>query len=344
MDQLTTLGTALGLTAMAGINLYLTVFVTGVAIRLGWLELATELQSLQILSDPVVLVVAGLLLLLELVIDKCPYADNAWDSIHTVIRPIGGAFLALNALGTTDPVLQVVAALLGGSVAFSSHSAKAGSRLMVNTSPEPATTIAASVTEDTLVLGGVWLAFSHPLISLVVVTTALIVFWYFAPKFYRLFKANLVGMYHRLAQLQRGPSKATELPSKMASFARPTWSKLQHSGEEVAWVVPCFSGRMKPLGRNLRGCVLATSSSRLFFIGRKSFGVQHLEITVHGLRAIEDPGSVFHRLLLETTQDGTIHLRFTRKTSHFIPLILEWIDTNSQSSPDLQPAADQQVA
>ncbi len=233
--------------------------------------------------------------------------------------------------------MEIVAALLGGSVAFTAHSAKAGSRLMVNLSPEPATNIAASVAEDTLVLGGIWLAFRHPVISLVVVLTFVAVFWYFAPKFFRLAKANLVGVIHRLRALRRPREKVEQLPSHIPSFARATWLTLQHDGEQVAWAVPCFSGRMKPVGRNVRGCLLATSNGRLFFIGRKNFGVRFAEIPVRGLRVTDDPGSVFHRVILQPVGEDLIRLRFTRNVSGQVPLVLDWLAARAQSDDGDNP-------
>src|SRR5712671_1392416 len=148
METLQTLGTALGLSALAGIDLYFTVFFTGLAIHLGWVQLAPQLQGLAVLADPVVLVVAGVMLVVEFMIDKCQYADSGWDMIHTVVRPIGGAILGLKALGSVDPSMLVVGALLGGSVAFTTHATKAGTRLVANTLPEPFTNIGLSIGED----------------------------------------------------------------------------------------------------------------------------------------------------------------------------------------------------
>src|SRR5206468_1409163 len=149
------------------------------AIHMGWLTLAPGLHGLGILADPVILTVSGVLLAVEMIADKCPYIDSCWDTIHTAIRPIGGAFLALKALGTTNPVLEIVAVLLGGSVALTAHSAKAGTRVLINTSPEPVTNILASVGEDVGVLAGLYLAFRHPVITLVLVVIFVVAFWYF---------------------------------------------------------------------------------------------------------------------------------------------------------------------
>ena len=100
------LGVALGLAALAGINLYLTVFVTGLAINQHWITLSSQYQSLEVLAHPVVITVAGIFYLLEFFADKIPWVDSAWDAVHTVIRPIGGALLAIRVLGHTSPTVS----------------------------------------------------------------------------------------------------------------------------------------------------------------------------------------------------------------------------------------------
>src|SRR4051795_13627735 len=142
MEQLNLLAVALGLAALAGINLYLTVFATGLAIHFHWITLSAQYQSLEILGNPWIITVAGILYSLEFFADKIPWVDSLWDAIHTVIRPIGGAFLAIRVLGTPDPVFDVVIVLLAGGVTFATHAAKAGTRLVVNHSPEPFSNIA----------------------------------------------------------------------------------------------------------------------------------------------------------------------------------------------------------
>jgi hypothetical protein len=321
METLQLLGTALGLTAMAGLNLYLTVFVTGLAIRMGWLQLAGHLPGLEILANPVVLTVAGVLLAVELIIDKWPYADNGWDAIHTIIRPVGGALLALSALGHVDPVVSVIGALLGGSVALTTHSAKAGSRLMINLSPEPATNIAASVTEDVLVLGGLWLAFRHPIITLTAVASFTAMFWYCSPRFFRMVKANGIGIVQRFSA-RRHPAQG-KMPAELPGYARETWLTLQHAEETVNWAVPCFTGKMKPLGRNVRGWLFATSAGRMFFIGRRNLQVRLIEVPLAGARWTDDPGAVFHRVAVPTGDGQMLRFRFTRKFSGFVPAIME---------------------
>ena len=160
------LGTAVALAVASGLSLYGTVFVAGLAIRLGWVQLGPAFASLGALSDPVVLSVAGVLFAVEFLADKVPVVDSVWDAIHTVIRPVGGALLASRALGELSPVAEVLMLLLLGGATLATHAAKASTRLAVNASPEPVSNMVVSLAENGLVALAVWLALTHPLLAL----------------------------------------------------------------------------------------------------------------------------------------------------------------------------------
>jgi len=151
IDQL---GIALGLATLAGLNLYLTVLVAGLAVRFEWVALSSGFGDLAALGNPWVIGVAGALFLIEFFADKLPFVDSVWDLVHTAIRPAGGIALALAALGDMHPVATVVAVLLAGSAALSTHGTKSGLRASLNLSPEPVSNSVASVTEDSLLLSG----------------------------------------------------------------------------------------------------------------------------------------------------------------------------------------------
>ena len=168
VDQLKLLGVALGLACLAGVNLYLTVFVTGLAINQHWIVLGPAYQSLAILGSPLILWISGTLYVLEFFADKIPWVDSAWDTVHTIIRPIGGALLAIRVLGQTTPAFDVVVALAAGGASLVTHSAKASTRLVTNASPEPFSNIGLSLLEDVAVLGGLALIHYNPLWALVV--------------------------------------------------------------------------------------------------------------------------------------------------------------------------------
>ncbi|MEW6590451.1 MAG: DUF4126 domain-containing protein [Pseudomonadota bacterium] len=144
----------------AGFRLYAVALALGLLGGFGALDLPAPLQ---ILSHPVVLGVSGLLTLAEFVGDKIPFVDSLSDSIHTFLRIPAGAALAAAFFGDSGAAMQAVAALLGGGVAASSHLAKSGTRALINTSPEPVSNVAASFTEEGLLIGGLWLAIVYPL-------------------------------------------------------------------------------------------------------------------------------------------------------------------------------------
>ena len=165
MEILSTLGLALGFATLAGVNLYLTTLLTGLAVRFQWVDLADKYESLSILENPWIIGISGTLFLLEFFADKIPWVDSTWDAVHTFIRPVGGGMLALAALGEMDPTISVIGALLGGGTSLLTHGTKAGSRLLINMSPEPVSNIAASLGEDGLVIGGLSLMAISPILA-----------------------------------------------------------------------------------------------------------------------------------------------------------------------------------
>ena len=170
----------------SGIRLYLTVFAVGLAGYLGYIELP---EALRVLQHPWVLGAAGVMLVMEFIVDKVPALDSAWDAIHTFIRIPAGALLAAGATGDTLSALTVAAGLLGGSITAGTHLTKAAGRGLINTSPEPFTNWGASFTEDALVLGGIWFAFQYPLAFLVALAIFILLVIWLLPKLWRGLKA-----------------------------------------------------------------------------------------------------------------------------------------------------------
>ncbi len=159
IDTLSNVALAGGLSWASGIRLYMALFIAGWFGRAGWIDLP---QALHILESPWVIGVTGLLTAIEFLADKIPGLDSVWDAIHTFIRIPAGAILAVAAMGHMDPAWTTVAALVGGTFALGAHATKAGSRAMINTTPEPLSNWTASFSEDITVLGGLWAAFFHP--------------------------------------------------------------------------------------------------------------------------------------------------------------------------------------
>ena len=188
MEALNTLGVLLGSSWMSGVNLYLTISILGIVNRLGWIDLP---GNLDVISHPLIIIVAVFLFAVEFFADKIPYVDSAWDSVHTFIRPIGGAALAYMATSNVGPVVQIPVALLCGSVAMDSHLTKATTRVAINASPEPVTNSVASVTEDALVLSVCWLIIRHPIIAGILVVLFIIFSIWFLKKMFRFLKKAL---------------------------------------------------------------------------------------------------------------------------------------------------------
>jgi hypothetical protein len=182
----------MGLGLVSGLNLYATVLTVGLGIRLGLITLNPELSGLAVLASPYVLIAAGVIYLLEFFADKIPWVDSLWDSVHTVIRPLGAAVIGATAIGAVEPQTAVIAALCAG-VSLSGHSVKAGTRLLANHSPEPFSNIALSLGEDFLVVIGSWLALSHPAIMVTIVVIFMIAFVWFAPKAFRLMRVEYLA-------------------------------------------------------------------------------------------------------------------------------------------------------
>ena len=159
------LGLAGSMSLLAGWRLYLVVLATGIAMRTGAVPLPEHLAGLQVLANPWIMGVAGIGALCEFFADKVAWLDSAWDAVHTVVRPLGGALLALAIVDPGDPATQVVAFLLGGGGALLAHGGKAGARAVVNTSPEPFSNVAVSGIEDVATAGLIWLAYEYPYVA-----------------------------------------------------------------------------------------------------------------------------------------------------------------------------------
>ena len=184
----------LGVSWASGINLYAAMLMLGLLGAGGYVDLPA---GLQILSDPLVIGAAGLMYAIEFFADKVPGVDSGWDSLHTFVRIPAGAVLAFGAVGELGPAIQLAAAIVGGGLAAGVHFAKAGSRVLINTSPEPFSNWMASTTEDAAVIGGLWLALNHPVtfIGAAIIFIGLMV--WVLPKLWRI----IVRVFARIKRL-----------------------------------------------------------------------------------------------------------------------------------------------
>ena len=175
--DLITLGRTLGFSFAAGVNLYATVAILGLASRYGWVSLPPQFQAF---NNDLVIGAAVAMYLIEFFADKIPYVDSLWDVIHTAIRPVGGALIAVTTLGDASPTVEGLVALLGGTVAAGSHLTKTSTRAAANASPEPFSNWFLSIGEDLFVVGLGFLALKYPVAALVVAAVLFILIVVFA--------------------------------------------------------------------------------------------------------------------------------------------------------------------
>ncbi len=206
MDELkqivNTISMSMGVAWASGINLYATLLTLGIMASTGNMTLPPDLQ---VLASPLVIGAAGLMFIIEFVADKMPGVDTGWDSIHTFIRIPAGAMLAAASIGEVSTAVTISAALVGGTLAAGSHATKAGSRVLINTSPEPFTNWFASIGEDVAVIVGVWAALTHPLIFLTFLILFIVLAIWFLPRLWR----GIKKVFAFLGQLFTGSKKNT---------------------------------------------------------------------------------------------------------------------------------------
>ena len=200
MGVMEIIGVAGSVSLLAGWRLYLSIFATGLAMRLDAIPIPEHLQSLDVLANPWVMGIAAVAAIAEFFADKVMWLDSAWDAVHTFVRPIGGALLALAIIDPSDPATQVVAFLLGGGAALTAHAGKASARGVVNASPEPVSNMAVSSVEDVATVGLLYLAYEYPVAAGVIALVLLVfVIW-------------LIWLARRLVRNLFGRGKEAEPP------------------------------------------------------------------------------------------------------------------------------------
>ena len=172
MEWIATLGRTMGFSFAAGINLYATVAILGLASRYHWVSLPAQYRAFD--NDFIIATALGLYVI-EFIADKIPWFDSVWDTIHTAVRPIGGAVIAVTTLGEASPTTEVLIGLLGGGLAAGTHFSKAGTRAIANTSPEPFSNWILSLGEDAFVLTLGLVALKYPVLAAVIVVLGVIV-------------------------------------------------------------------------------------------------------------------------------------------------------------------------
>ncbi|MGA7799356.1 MAG: DUF4126 domain-containing protein [Gammaproteobacteria bacterium] len=214
MHVVDTIALTMGVAWASGINLYAAIFVLGYLGATGNIVLPPDLQ---VLADPLVLFAAGFMYCVEFFADKTPGVDTAWDSLHTFIRIPAGAMLAAGAVGDVSPAVQLAAAILGGTLAAGTHATKAGTRLLINTSPEPFSNWAASIGEDLMVIAGLWTALHHPVLFLLLMVLFILLMAWLLPKIWRVLRqaAGFLGRWLRGGNRGEPPAVNTGSPKAL---------------------------------------------------------------------------------------------------------------------------------
>lgn len=182
MDLVTALGRTIPFALASGVNLYATVAVLGLSSRYGWVALPAAFRGFE---HPAIIGVALTMFVLEFFADKIPWVDTVWDAVHTVVRPLGGALVAVTALGESTTTMQALVALLGGSVAMTTHLSKAGTRAVANTTPEPVSNWTLSIIEDIFAIGFSFVALQYPSLALLMSVVILTIIVMSATLLYR---------------------------------------------------------------------------------------------------------------------------------------------------------------
>ena len=289
--------------------------------------MAPQYQSLEVLGHPAIITIAGIFYFLEFFADKIPWVDSAWDTVHTVIRPIGGALLAIQVLGHSTPTYYVIVLLLaGGATSLITHTAKASTRLVANTSPEPFSNIGLSLGEDAAVFGGLALIHYNPVMALGVFAAALAAFLYFMPKVLRATKAKIWLILKKL----NGPADSTvpiSLPITLPEKFAAEFNRQNVLAETIAWSVPCLSGKGRRIPPNIFGALVATNEEprKLIFVGRKGARAFSQTIDLDGLMVSREPKFFSDNLVIfPSTGKGAKYLFVFARSSG--PLVEEIAD------------------
>lgn len=303
MTGLETLIGALGLSFASGVNLYATVLVIGLAQRFGWFPFLPE--QLHGLGEPLVLWIAGILYTLEFFADKIPFIATLWDGFHTFIRPTGAALLSMGLAEELGAGGQIIAFLVGGSVALGSHSTKAGARAMALTAPEPVTHSIISVAEDVGVVGLTALVFTYPWVGFGVACVLIAMMAVITPLLYRTLRFTLRSFFGSLGALL-GFEPSTGL-------ANPPWldKRLAQLRPGSQWeYYRAFVRKAPGLPRFGRG-ILAIDSTGAVFVRKGWVGVKTVELSDPATWAL-DRGVLSDGIELETANGAYARLLLTK--------------------------------
>ncbi|MCS7064432.1 MAG: DUF4126 domain-containing protein [Methylacidiphilales bacterium] len=324
MESLELLAATLGLSALSGISLYLTVFLTGLLLSQGWITLSPGLEALEVLSNPLIITVAGVLYFIEFFADKVPWVDSLWDVLHSAIRPLGAVIISLAALGDLHPVAQILAVLICGGVATVTHLTKATGRLLTNIVPEPVSKIAVSVGEDVMVAGGTILALTHPLLLFLILILVMTGIVWFAPRLIRMGRAYLTFVFNKLSardDLQPKPLDKNYPPA--------VWERIVQEfgpGAEIDWALRVFTGKGTVCGANHPGYIVGLRSPEFLFLWVPAQAKSKISaIPLEGLEFRVQRAFLFDEIQVLSRAEGSASVYRVRKGDYPQLVMLEKI-------------------
>lgn len=301
MEVIAQLGSILGLSFISGINLYATVAVVGISTRFGLIQgLPPEFG---VLAHEAVIFVAVLLYFVEFFMDKIQGLDTLWDSLHTLIRPLGGALIALMQVGEASLALEVIVFMLGASLASAAHITKAGTRLIVNTSPEPVSNVLVSLAEDLGVVGFSFLTMSYPKLSFFITLIFLFCILFFLPLLFRALRMLVGSLFFRIRSFfLRDIKKGTlvSLPFSYDNF----FEEKKEEDEEIVWSARAFSVRI-PSVRRLTRVHMVLTSKTLYCIYRRWFHFRTRQLSRSDIRQLKCyPGRLLAKCMVKTSAEN----------------------------------------
>lgn len=229
MGPVETIALTMGVAWASGINLYAAILTLGLLGATGNIDLPPDLE---ILANPLVIGAAGLMFAIEFFADKVPGVDSGWDTLQTFIRIPAGAILAAGAVGDVSAGAELAAAIAGGSLAGATHFTKAGTRLAINTSPEPVSNWTASILEDVAVIAGLWAALNHPIVFLVLIGLFILLMIWLLPRIFRAVRAVYRKLRSMLGGAPSEPAATSEAPAGAGTTAGQGFSLSLKDGRE----------------------------------------------------------------------------------------------------------------
>ncbi|MCK8600613.1 DUF4126 domain-containing protein [Desulfoferrobacter suflitae] len=297
MEVIAKLGSLLGLSFIAGINLYATVAVTGICVKY---QLVQGLPpELHVLANDAVIFLAVFLYVIEFLMDKVPGLDTLWDSLHTIIRPLGGAMLALMQVGEASPAMEVMVFMLGASLASVAHITKAGTRVIVNASPEPVSNFVVSTGEDVLAVGYTYLSLAYPKVTFFLTLLCLAIFVMVFPLIFRTVRMLLGAILFRIKCFLRKEAAWMESRSLPFQYDR-FYEQHKQPGEKVCWTGRAHSLKVPGMAK-FSPLRVVISSQAIHLLHRRRFRLQDKVLPLDELTQHKSyPGSLLAKWLLRT--------------------------------------------